>query len=454
MILAIDLGSTNFKAALFDDTLNRAGEFSLPAPYITNDGNCAEMDVDAVRQSVVELIENTCRSAGHGTDSIVSLAVTSQAQNFTILNEQGSARCPVISWLDKRSGKEARDLWKTLGKDWHKHCSFSELSECMQLAHILWVKRNMPEVLSGKFSFVTLPGLVFEMIAGINLTDDNLAVMGGAYSLLNHDWRSDVLNQCGLKVSNMPQCVPVGRSVIAQSNCATLNLKKEISLVSAGNDQTAGAFGNGCKGSDILVTLGTALVVYRRTGDQSGPYSKSGCWGPYPGGGYYELAFNNNGCQALDWARDLLMPSESVEQFDAAVARAVPMVTEATGTFRPACIRTSKAWQGKFANVDEKAYAILEGIAFDLYRLVFDDLAAPAGSSLRVIGGGSRSEIWLQLIADILNCTVSVGSGDSLLGAAAMAAGCEVTAVQNKMFYPDPDRQQLLNSRRIQWCVV
>ncbi len=72
MILAIDLGSTNFKAALFDSDLNRMGECSLPSPYLCNDGNCVEMDAGEVRQTIVKLIKNICRDANVGTDSISS----------------------------------------------------------------------------------------------------------------------------------------------------------------------------------------------------------------------------------------------------------------------------------------------------------------------------------------------------------------------------------------------
>ncbi len=448
MILSIDLGSTNFKAALFDGLLNRVGESSLPSPYICNDGSCVEMDVEAVRKTIVELIKNSCKAAGIDTTSIESVAVGSQAQNFTILDENGNARCPVISWLDTRSGDEAEELWETLGVDWHEHYSFPNLNGSVQLAHLLWLHNNIPNIFEGSFNVVTLPGLVFELLAGVNLSDENLAAMNGTYSLKLRDWRLGAIEKCGVTALNMPQCVPVGEAVIVESDCKELELRKELRLVSAGNDQTAGAFGNACKGDDMIATLGTALVAYRHTGEQPGPYGKNGCWGPYPGGGYYELAFTNNGCQALDWARSVLMPDSEVKAFDAAAERAIPSIDATTGTFHAESIRTDQAWRGDFVNDDEKAYAVLEGITFDLYKLIFEDLAAPKGTSLRVVGGGSHSEIWLQLIADTLNCTVSAGDGDSLLGAAAMAAGRDVTTLKSKVFHPNSARRHLLDCRR------
>jgi len=365
------------------------------------------------------------------------------------LDDGGNAKSPLISWLDNRATAEADELWMSLGDDWHSHCSFHELTGSMQLAHLLWLKRNMPESMDGGFRVVTLPGLVFDMLGGVNISDDNLAAMSGIYSLKDQCWRENVLNRIGISTENLPRIVPVGTPLVVQACCAELSLRKELSLVSAGNDQTAGAFGNGCREGDVIATLGTALVAYRRTGDQPGPYSKTGCWGPYPYGGYYELAYTNNGCQALDLAREVLMPGASIKCFDAAVERALHTITEATGTFYAANVRKGNAWQGEFSSKDEKAYAVLEGISFDLYKLVFNDLRAPATASLKVIGGGSHSDVWLQLIADVLNCTVSVGSGDSLLGAAAMATGCEVTPRKGKIFHPNPARHALLDSRRL-----
>jgi len=423
MILAMDMGSTNFKAALFGAALERVGSASRPTPYLRHGTDGVEMDADAVRQVSAELIRDACRAAGVGTDAIASVALTSQAQNFTILDAEGRARMPIISWLDQRSGDEARELYAALEDDWHRHCSFPFLSGQMQLAHLLWASRHMPEVFAGEFRLVSLPGLVFHMLAGINLTDDNLAAMSGTYSLLNRNWRLDALESCSMSAACLPQLVSLGSPVTVPTDCAALNLEKEIRLVSAGNDQTAGAFGNGCRQDDVIVTLGTALVAYRYAGVHPGPYSANGCWGPYPGGGYYELAVSNNGCLALDWAREVLMPGRDIAEFDAAVERAIPKANEITGIFSPSRIRTPDAWQGTFAGPDEKAYAVLAGITRDLRKLLFDDLACSRGISLRVIGGGSRSAVWRQLIADLLGCPVSAGSGDSLLGAAAMAAG-------------------------------
>jgi len=260
------------------------------------------------------------------------------------------------------------------------------------------------------------------MLSGLNLTDDNLAAMSGCYSLQTGGWRTNLAELCGVHPDRMPRVVPAGSAVVtAPTQCAELDLAVELRLVSAGNDQTAGAFGNGCREGDVVVALGTALVAYRHAGHAPGPYSDAGCWGPFPGGGYYELAYVDEGCLALDWAREVLMPGTDIKTFDAAVAEALPGVSPKTGTFNPRAIRTPDAWQGEFRSVAEKAYAVLAGIAHELRRLVYGELGCDENITLRAIGGGSHSDVWLQIIADVLGCSVTVGTGDSLLGAAAMA---------------------------------
>ena len=450
ILLAIDLGSTNFKAALFDDALERLGGHSVPAPYLRNDGDRIEMDADEVRQAASDLIVETCRKTGIGADAVTSVAVTSQAQNFTFLDAEGRARAPVISWQDFRSQAEAEELSAAFGRDWHRHCTFGFIVGQMQVAHVLWLRRHMPEVFTVDSRLVTLPGLVFHMLGGINLVDGNLAAMSGLYSLPDRGWRADVLAFCGLAPEQMPDIVPIGTPVTVKTVGPALGLRNDIFVVPAGNDQTAGGFGNGCRGDDVIVTLGTALVAYRYAGEEPGPYAPDGCWGPYPGGGYYEMGVRNEGCLALDWARNVLMPDEDVATFDATVAEAIPTVDAATGTFHPARMRTPEAWQGSFAGPAQKAYAVLEGITFDLHGLVFGDLARTDGLTVRVTGGGSHSQVWLQLIADILDCPVSAGGGDSLLGAAAMAAGRTAPSTGGPVFQPDASRRALLATRRKQ----
>jgi sugar (pentulose or hexulose) kinase len=89
--------------------------------------------------------------------------------------------------------------------------------------------------------------------------------------------------------------------------------------------------------------------------------------------------------------------------------------------FYPNHIETPSAWIGE-GSPAEMALAVLEGIGYALRQLIFDELGGELDlQKLILIGGGSRSDFWLQLLADILGIVIQRGDGDSLAGAAQLA---------------------------------
>jgi xylulokinase len=304
------------------------------------------------------------------------------------------------------------------------------------VAKMLWVNRRMPDAWARARRLVSMPGYLFLKLTGQNILDSNLAAMSGLYSLDRNGWWSEALERDGIPAGWLPEVKPAGPQGAAR---LTWNGRETgpVILVSAGNDHTAGAVGNGCRPGEVLVTFGTALVAYSRCGTSPGPYHPGGCWGPYPLGGYYELASSGHGCSALDWARDVLLPGRPASEFDALALTAPPGCNGVR--FYPERSRTASAWTGTGAPADQ-ARAVLEGIVFRLRRMLKTDIQPPRDRQVCALGGGSRSRPWMQLAADILGCTVRRGTGDSLLGAAALAAGKAeaLESIHDQVLTPNP----------------
>ena len=208
----------------------------------------------------------------------------------------------------------------------------------------------------------------------------------------------------------------LGESASARDKCPELCFAPELQVISAGNDQTAGAFGNGCRSGKIVLTLGTALVLYRYAGENPGPFRDAGCWGPYPGGGFYELAACDEGCAALDWAVEQMMPGEEARFFQIASTAPAGAVL-----FFPQRMHCADAWQGT-GDSASLARAVLEGICFRARQMIQQELElALDNSPVCVVGGGSQSALWLEILANVLDSPVMRGEGDILLGAAMIA---------------------------------
>ncbi len=415
MILAIDCGSTNHKAALFDHGLRRLADCALPVEYSARNVRAVELDPEKTWRDTVALVHNTCATASVRTSQIKTIALTGQAQTFTLLDGAGRPVMPFLSWLDQRAGAEALELAERLGGDFHRHCSFPAPMPQLQLAKLLWIKHHRPDWRRNAATVISLPGFLARRLAGLEALDDNLAAMTGMYSLALRDWRPAALEICGLTTAQMGRLAQAGTAIPAGTKCAEIEFTPELEIVFAGNDQTAGAFAAGGRGRPVL-TLGTALVVYRYAGARPGPFHAQGCWGPYPGGGYYELAARDEGCAALDWAVDRVMPGARAA-FMACAENAAP----GAAFFYPDRIRASGAWIGA-SDPAARARAVLEGICFSARQMMEEGMRMPLrGTPLVVTGGGGANRFWLQMLADVCGCPVIRSANDALLGAAMMA---------------------------------
>ncbi len=444
LILALDCGSTNLKAGLFDSRLGRLAESAVPVSYAHHGPERYEFGADLFWQNTVDAIRSVCLAARVNPKDVTDIALGSQAQSFLFADPQGCPLTPVVSWLDRTASGAAAEAAGLLGSSFHRHCSCCPAPIAqLQLCKVRqWVRRH-PAL--AKARLFTLPGWLGYRLGGGNMTDDNLAAMGGLYSLAQGDWWSAGLAFAGLGRSSLPGLVRLGEGVTVTNPCPELGFGPDLRIVYAGNDQTAGAYGNGIDEDTTLATLGTALVAYRCVGSTPGPYHEDSFWGPYPGGRYYELATRDEGCLALDEVRG----QRFVAEFDRLAASYRPQLTADSAFFWPARLRDFP----KTDRADETAYATLEGITFALRGLLEDSLGLRRGEgTVKLAGGGGKSAVWRQIIADVLDCATVQAHGDSLLGAAAMAAGVTVPSEPpGEACDPDPTYVALLDERYRRW---
>jgi xylulokinase len=416
MILAIDCGSTNHKVAIFDETLHRLAGASKPVTYAVRNAKRVEFDPGKLWQDTVELIREACQTARIPPREIKTISLTSQANTFTLVNAAGDAVTPFFSWLDKRATKESADLTREFGKEFHQHCSFPAPAPQLQVSKLLWLARHLPRSAREGTKVMPLPSFLAWQLAGLHCTDANLSAMGGLYSLRQQGWWPEILSACSVTAEACGRVVAPGTAVTAERACAKLDFTHELQIVFAGNDQTAGAFANGIRNAGLVLTLGTALVAYRFAGAQAGPFPSGGWWGAYPCGGYYEMLARDEGCAALDWAVEQLIPGKETEFFQ--IATTGP---SGSAFFFPQFMHTPAAWTGA-TDIPAKVRAVIEGISFSLRELVEGmEVNRGARETVNVIGGGSANPFWLALLANVLDRPVQRGGGDNLLGAAMMA---------------------------------
>ena len=396
MILGIDLGSTVFKAELFDRDLRRLGRGAAPVVYQPAAGSGVEMPVAAAGDALRTAIAGALESAGCRPDSLAAVAIASQAQTFAVREPDGRAKGPFISWRDTRCEHDNPALALP---DFPAHCSFADALPGLTVSKLAFLQRESSAAAVGPGDQVLwLPTWFVAQLVGSAVVDDNLAAMSGLYSMRTADWWPEAMALCGIAPQQLPALAPLGTS--AGSVCAAgtrYGLRAGTPVVLAGNDQTAAAYGAGLHESGaVLIGLGTAQVVYA-TFPQMPPAMPGLLRGPYPGGRFYRLGADDCGSGTVSWACRTIPGLADVKAFD----HAASLAPEDCHGVR--FIADGPAGSGRWtglgspeATPEDQARAVLVTLVERMSAL-FDKLDA-AGPVL-LCGGGAESAPWRECLS-------------------------------------------------------
>ncbi len=426
MILGIDLGSTVFKADLFDSALRCRGRGSAPVVYGPPDGNRVEMPVAENEAALRVAIAGALRSAGCQASAVRAVAFASQAQTFTVRSPDGRARFPFISWRDTRC--EDHNVAAQALTDFGAHCSVADCVPELTVAKLAFLREQAvrPPV-SPDDLVLWLPTWFVLELTGRAVVDANLAAMSGLYSLTLGAWWPDALELCGLRARSLPALAALGSVAGATTaSAAKCGLPAGIPVILAGNDQTSGACGAAIHETDaVLVSLGTAQVVYASL--PAMPAAASGLMrGPYPGGRFYQLGADSYGAGTVNWARSVLPGCTREKDFDKAAAAAP---ADCHGV---RFVADGPAGTGRWTGLDHPA-----ATTADQARAVLVTLTERLGTLLDLLnvdtrkhpillgGGGSESAPWRDCLRRQLKLDFSrVSAASPPLGAARMARDC------------------------------
>jgi len=452
IILAIDCGTTNLKAALFDYKLNCmiSGETALE--YLKKDTISAEFQGKKVWQTLKGLIIDLAASAGIKTERINKISITGQANSITILDDKFDEIMPFISWLDIRSKKESRLIYERFKGKFQQHCSIKEPRPGMAVSKLLWLKKHNPEVLDGDGKLISFLSYIAMMFTSSFVTEPNTAALEGIYSIPENKWRQEILDYIGINAAQLPEIITTGSHIPVIRQKSGLPLPGGIKVIFAGNDQTANAVANDLENRNIIINLGTALVLYRKMGIRMGPFGEDSIWGPYPEGGFYEMYCDRFGTNAVDWALNELLYSGDIQEF-IKLASSRKYTTDSNIFFYPSKIGSNCLWKGD-GNREQKARAVFEGMCFyikDKLESLFK--VSDLEYSLTLTGGGSKNSYWSQMIADVLGKEISLTSGDTLLGCAKLAVkGSRLPGTrQVDRFHPDKKKTEWFNKQFKKW---
>jgi xylulokinase len=444
-LLGLDIGTTSCKANLFDEyglllsSTNREYQVEIPHP------GWAEQNIGTVWRLALDAMRETIQFAK--VDEIAALALSVHGEAVTPVDAYGNALRPTILGMDTRTDVQNEWLRANLGAEYlFKHTGMP-IHTINTLPKLIWLKDHEPKIWEKADKFLLVEDYLIQKMTGKAVISDCLASRTQMFDLEKGNWSADVLKTLDLDPDRLSEIQNSGTAVgpMVPQLATSLGLKNSPIVVTGGHDQACGALGVGLTSPGLaMVSTGTAEVVEVALPSPivSQPIFEGNIsvYRHVVHGLFLAMTLNHSGGMTLRWFRDELCEPQMEkaaksgdDAYDLILKNApvgptkLLILPHFSGSGTPTFDTTSKGviiGLTYSTNRSEIAKAILEGLTYEL-RLNLELLKRGGVqiNVLRAIGGGAKSQLWLQLKADITGIPVAVPeiTEAASLGAALLA---------------------------------
>ena len=407
MYLGIDIGTSAVKTVITSDGGEIVAESSSPLSVSRPHPLMSEQTPDAWWDAVNETVGALSKYA----PAVQGIGLSGQMHGAVLLDQADQPLRPAILWNDGRSGEECRELEATVDVP---EATGNHAMPGFTAPKLLWVRKHERDIFANTKTVLLPKDYVRLRMTGEFATDMSDASGTLWLSVADRCWHTDMLDACGMSAQQMPTLYE-GSDVtgVLSSEVAARWGMNRVPVVGGAGDQAAGAVGAGAVVPGICtLSLGTSGVMF----------APDAGYHPNPAGGihtfchalpdmWHEMAVILSAAGSLTWISQVTQ-SESEATLIKDIESQSPSATRViflpylSGERTP---HNNPLAKGVFSGLTadttrtELGYAVLEGVAFALKDCYTELVNAGANvEQLNVIGGGSHSRFWGQLIADVL----------------------------------------------------
>lgn len=430
--LGIDIGTSGVKALLIDRAGSPIGEATAKAVEPTRPHpGWSEQNPADWWHATLEAIDKLSKAHPAEMAKVRGIGLSGHMHGATLLDKDDKVLRPCILWNDGRSAAECAEMEAALPA--LRDIAGNIAMPGFTAPKIAWVRKHEPEIYS-KLAKVLLPKAYIRLL----LTGEHVEEMSDAAGTLwldvgKRDWSDELLKLTGLNRSHMPRLV--------EGSAPSANLKREFvnrwgmsgEVVVAGGagDNAAAACGIGAtEPGEGFVSLGTSGVLFV-SNDRFRPNTKGAVHAfchAIPNT-WHQMGVILSATDSLNWLAKI------TGQDPAKLAGAAESGFKGPGEeiFLPYLSgertpHNNAAARGSFTGLSHStdpallAQAVMEGVAFafrDCQRVLND--AGTTMGRLLAVGGGSKSELWLKLIATNLDTEIALPEDGDFGGALGVA---------------------------------
>ena len=482
--IGIDIGGTGCKCVAFRDTGEQIAMSYREYPTKPGEVN---LNALALRESVFFVISD-CVKKLDDAKQVAAITVSSFGESFVPVDRSGQPLSDIILYFANTESGEFSRLIESVGAEKFMRITCVLPDASYSLAKMLYTLRTAPRPV-WKFLFVA--SYICFCLSGETVADCSLACRSILFDVRKLCWSDELTSACGIDPETLPAVLPTGAcaGTLTQEAASALGLPQSVKVVIGSHDQIVNALGCGVANpGEAVDTTGTVECIcplfasipetldFERENYACVPY--------LDGRGYVTYAYNISGGAVVRWYRDALggifrqeAERSATDIYDVfnrncpaepSNLLVLPFLQGMGGT-----PQVNPSTTGLIAGLTTQTRlsdiyrAILEGITFEMHYN--QDALAENGVTferLYACGGGARSNVWLQIKADILGCeivrveTEETGAmGSAILGFAAVTGESPLKIASHfvrygKHFVPNSANQAIYERQYAQYCLL
>lgn len=475
-LIGIDVGTGGSRAVLID----AAGRIVASAtvehqPFVSLQTGWAEQDPRDWWRASAAAIRSTIANSGVNAAEIEGVGLSGQMHGAVLLDESDEVLRPAIIWCDQRSADQCRNLTTHVGASRLIELTCNPALTGFTLPKILWVRDHEPETWRRIRSVLLPKDYVRFQLTGDRATDVADASGTLLLDVASRRWSSEMLAAAELDAQVLPRVFESQEitGTVSAKAAAETGLRAGTPVVAGAGDQAAGAVGLGIvRPGMISATIGTSGVVFATTNTPAlDPKGRVHTFCHAIPERWHVMGVTQGAGLSLRWFRDQFGVISDGDPYESLTNEAARVPAGADGLLwapylmgerTPHLDPDARAALVGLTASHTRAHvirAILEGVAFSLRDSfeILKQLNVPC-ETIRLGGGGARSELWRQIQADVYAHEVETVAAEEgaaygvaiLAGVAAGAwpsveAACDEVIRTNKRVQPDPEAVEVFH---------
>lgn len=446
-LIGIDCGTSATKTILIDEQGKILAHAFRRYPLFEPDNGWAEQDALDWKNAALETIKEVVEKACVPRENVKGIGIAGQMHGLVMLDADGNVLRRPILWCDQRSHSQVDEMLALMPSEKWMDITANPPIAAWTAAKYLWIRQHEPKLLQ-RCRHILLPkDYIRYVLTGEYATDVSDASGMQMMNIRKRCWSGEVLSALGISESMLGKLYESQEitGYLRPEIAAYCGLTTQTAVVGGAADNAGAAIGTGVvENGDAFTSIGTSALIYTQV-DQYRPVPDGSlhlCCSAVPGT-WFTMGGPQAASLSFEWFKNNFCKG-MIQEAQAAGIDVYHLIQDRVGSLAPGSGRLiylpflmgertphmNPEMRGAFVGLNvihKEAHmlrAVMEGITYSLADC--NDILKEMGVAVRqmkVCGGGSRSPVWRQIMADLYDCEIMTLEKEEgpALGAAILA---------------------------------